>query len=249
MKPTKNLVFCAACKRLKMLFDTQAKADNFIRFNQKEIKKETGRAPVRSYYCSICCGYHVTSKPLNKISSSMDYHYNIVANHLDQSIEEQNSVSKRVNALLVEVDRDKNQNYESAFSKLEECRLLMKSYKKSPYVSETKSDLIRKIKKREDKLDTLLKNELAKLQMLPSQQEKQEKAANGKLIIRDKDTQRLAMLYLIDRFEELQWYYDNEDYAECSDIMGIIARGLDELQKNDDTQTLSYQYEQWQKKL
>ena len=99
----------------------------------------------------------------------MDYHYNIVANHLDQSIEEQNSVSKRVNALLVEVDRDKNQNYESAFSKLEECRLLMKSYKKSPYVSETKSDLFRKIKKREDKLDTLLKNELAKLQMLPSQ--------------------------------------------------------------------------------
>ena len=179
----------------------------------------------------------------------MDYHYNIVANHLDQSIEEQNSVSKRVNNLLAEVDKDKNQDYELAFSKLEECRLLMKDYKKSPYVSETKSDLIRKIKKREDKLDTLLKNELAKSQLLPSQKEKQKKAAEGKIIIRDKDTQRLAMLYLIDRFEELQWYYDNEDYAECSGIMGIIARGLDELPKNDDTLSLRYQYEQWQKKL
>ena len=179
----------------------------------------------------------------------MDYHYNIVANHLDQSIEEQNSVSKRVNSLLAEVDKEKSVNYESAFSKLEECRLLMKSYKKSPYVSETKSDLIRKIKKREDKLDALLKNELAKLQLLPSQQEKQEKSANGKLIIRDKDTQRLAMLYLIDRFEELQWYYDNEDYPECTDIMDIIARGLDELPKNDDTRTLCYQYEQWRNRI
>lgn len=46
-----------------MLFETQAKADNFIRYNGDDILEESGKAPVRSYYCEICGGYHVTSNP------------------------------------------------------------------------------------------------------------------------------------------------------------------------------------------
>ena len=46
-----------------MLFATQEKADNFIKFNKEEILDEKGRAPVRSYYCRLCNGYHVTSNP------------------------------------------------------------------------------------------------------------------------------------------------------------------------------------------
>ncbi|WP_154656979.1 hypothetical protein [Hugenholtzia roseola] len=61
MKPTKNRVFCRDCGRTKMLFETEKKADNFIAFNQEEIKAETGIAPQRSYYCSFCAGWHVTS--------------------------------------------------------------------------------------------------------------------------------------------------------------------------------------------
>lgn len=61
MKPTKNQVFCIGCKHHKMLFESQSKADNFIKFNGDEIAEQTGKAPSRSYYCSFCCGWHITS--------------------------------------------------------------------------------------------------------------------------------------------------------------------------------------------
>ena len=61
MKPTKNKIFCVSCKRPKMLFESQAKADNFILYNKEEIEEENCKAPVRSYYCRLCGGWHVTS--------------------------------------------------------------------------------------------------------------------------------------------------------------------------------------------
>jgi len=64
MKPTKNRIFCLVCGRAKMLFESQSKADNFIRFNAEEIMEENGYAPIRSYYCPFCLGWHVTHKPL-----------------------------------------------------------------------------------------------------------------------------------------------------------------------------------------
>lgn len=63
MKPTRNTIYCYGCQRTKMLFETKAKADNFIRYNSEGIQEENGKAPVRSYYCGICGGYHVTSNP------------------------------------------------------------------------------------------------------------------------------------------------------------------------------------------
>ena len=62
MKPTKCKVFCLDCNRTKMLFETEKKAQTFIKFNGDEIKLETGYCPTRTYYCISCCGYHVTSK-------------------------------------------------------------------------------------------------------------------------------------------------------------------------------------------
>ena len=61
MKPTNNRIFCIGSKRPKMLFETQSKADNFIKFNSEEISSQSKKAPTRSYYCSFCCGWHVTS--------------------------------------------------------------------------------------------------------------------------------------------------------------------------------------------
>ena len=46
-----------------MLFETKSKADNFIKFNAGEILEENEKAPVRSYYCTLCIGWHVTSNP------------------------------------------------------------------------------------------------------------------------------------------------------------------------------------------
>lgn len=62
MKPTKNRVYCKDCGRVKMLFETQKKADTFLKFNSEDIEKESGYAPLRSYFCIVCNGWHVTSQ-------------------------------------------------------------------------------------------------------------------------------------------------------------------------------------------
>lgn len=56
-----NRVFCPCCYKHKVLFETEAQANNFIKFNQDVIEATNGYAPVRSYYCPLCCGWHVTS--------------------------------------------------------------------------------------------------------------------------------------------------------------------------------------------
>lgn len=55
-----------------MLFESQSKADNFIKFNHDEIAEKTGRAPSRSYYCSFCCGWHLTSIADTDVASDRD---------------------------------------------------------------------------------------------------------------------------------------------------------------------------------
>lgn len=62
MKPTKNKVFCLECGRAKMLFETEKKANTFIKFNSNEIAEQNGHAPIRSYFCIACNGWHVTSR-------------------------------------------------------------------------------------------------------------------------------------------------------------------------------------------
>jgi hypothetical protein len=44
-----------------MLFETQSKADRFIELNGDSIREKKGKAPVKSYFCNFCGGYHVTS--------------------------------------------------------------------------------------------------------------------------------------------------------------------------------------------
>lgn len=69
MKPIRNKVFCTDCERTKILFETEKKADNFIKFNNEEIEVESGYSPQRSYYCLFCGGWHITSIK-TKIGSS-----------------------------------------------------------------------------------------------------------------------------------------------------------------------------------
>ena len=53
MKP-KNRVMCPDCGRLKMFFESESKANNFIKFNKDDI--ENGDE-LRSYYCHIIINY------------------------------------------------------------------------------------------------------------------------------------------------------------------------------------------------
>ena len=69
MKPTKNKFHCPACQQTKMLFATKEEAIRFLKYNADDIEHETGKRPVRTYYCTACGGWHITSKP-----QSSDYH-------------------------------------------------------------------------------------------------------------------------------------------------------------------------------
>lgn len=57
MKP-KNRILCPDCGRPKILFESENKANNFIKFNASEISHGDR---LRSYYCPACCGWHVSS--------------------------------------------------------------------------------------------------------------------------------------------------------------------------------------------
>ncbi len=72
MKPKHNRIFCIGCHHNKMLFATQAKADNFIKFNSEAIAAHSSKVPSRSYYCSFCCGWHVTSIDDDNIAKQRD---------------------------------------------------------------------------------------------------------------------------------------------------------------------------------
>lgn len=60
-KPIHNRRFCIGCHRQKMVFESQSKADNFIKFNSENIAAFSSKVPTRSYYCSFCTAWHVTS--------------------------------------------------------------------------------------------------------------------------------------------------------------------------------------------
>ena len=72
MRPIKNRFFCLACGRAKMLFCTQKKVEDFIKFNADVIFEESGIKPARTYYCQLCCGYHVTSLESERLGRWLD---------------------------------------------------------------------------------------------------------------------------------------------------------------------------------
>lgn len=60
-KPKNNRVMCPDCGRAKMLFESERKASDFIKWNGDDIDTHGGE--LRPYYCPACCGWHITSKP------------------------------------------------------------------------------------------------------------------------------------------------------------------------------------------
>lgn len=79
MKPIKNRYFCNGCNRVKMLFKSEKKAENFIKYNSDEILNETGIAPVRAYYCPFCGGWHITSSAVQYTRKNSDRYLSAVS--------------------------------------------------------------------------------------------------------------------------------------------------------------------------
>jgi predicted RNA-binding Zn-ribbon protein involved in translation (DUF1610 family) len=63
MSKPKNRVMCPDCGRQKILFESESKANNFIKWNKDEI--ENGDK-LRSYYCPACCGWHISHQKFHK---------------------------------------------------------------------------------------------------------------------------------------------------------------------------------------
>lgn len=94
MKPHRNFIYCVASKKSKILFESQNKADNFIKFNAAEIEEENEKAPVRIYYCQLCCGWHVTSNPLTVSGESLDRRDQRMLQQLDDIHESKDRVKE-----------------------------------------------------------------------------------------------------------------------------------------------------------
>ena len=61
-KKPKNRVFCADALRQKMVFETKEKAERFMQYNNDKLEELNGKAPIRTYFCHCCGGWHLTSK-------------------------------------------------------------------------------------------------------------------------------------------------------------------------------------------
>ncbi len=91
MKP-KNRYFCMGCQRPKMLFESKSKADNFLKFNKDDFDK----TPTRSYFCSFCGGWHISSlSSLPSIISAnerADFVLQSLTGSLTETINNRNSI-------------------------------------------------------------------------------------------------------------------------------------------------------------
>jgi hypothetical protein len=63
MSKPKNRIICPDCGKPKMVFESESKAKNFIKFNGDDI--EFG-SDMRPYYCPACCGWHISHKQYRK---------------------------------------------------------------------------------------------------------------------------------------------------------------------------------------
>lgn len=95
MKPNKSKRYCIDGGRTKILFETEKKAMNFIKFNADEIKAESGYCPSRAYYCIPCGGYHITSRKVDN-NDYFQQRDRMMQELYDERLEKQNAHYKRM---------------------------------------------------------------------------------------------------------------------------------------------------------
>lgn len=73
MKLTKNRVFCQQCGRFKIQLSTEREAVHFMKYNVESMREETGRVPIRAYYCNTCGCWYLISKSLRPYIAKTKY--------------------------------------------------------------------------------------------------------------------------------------------------------------------------------
>ncbi len=120
MRPTKNRVYCYGCQRSKMLFESKTKADNFIAYNSEGMLEENGKAPVRSYYCEFCGGYHVTSNPSTVVGERLTQRDQKMVEQIINYKKGSENYKQMSKVILDSIDRAKRQMYLGNFEYIEE---------------------------------------------------------------------------------------------------------------------------------
>lgn len=160
MKPTKNQVFCIGCQKHKMLFESKSKADNFIKYNSGDILEENEKAPVRSYYCTLCIGWHVTSNPSTFVGERLDGRDEKLINRISQykqNKEDIGVISQRINNKLQEFEMHLYMGeFDKAEDVLDVCELEVDDAKSFTMVLGKVGRLQEKVRKARERLDKYL---------------------------------------------------------------------------------------------
>ena len=150
MKPTKNKVFCHDCGRHKMVFESEKKANTFIKFNSDDIEFENGYAPKRSYYCIACNSWHVTSKEevVERKSRTEQVLEKYEQEKEEKKIRQEQLKSKKKKEKNINLEKNTNLDKQKS---LAEKRIKMAETKK-------KESLFKETKAKRRKISELLKN-------------------------------------------------------------------------------------------
>ncbi len=91
IRPTKNRHYCQGCGRHKMQFEKEKNANNYLRYNSAAFVMQGLPAPVRSYYCTFCDCWHVTSNPDAEAGCHIDKMDQSRKQRFDAMVEEKNT--------------------------------------------------------------------------------------------------------------------------------------------------------------
>ncbi len=203
-----------------MLFETEAEALAFIRFNSNDILKESRKTPVRCYYCQLCGGYHVTSNSSKTDAKRMDERDKAMVKEIDE---------------IIKVKNEEKPTLISISEKMERANLLMTSGNLAEVerlLKECQSDLqtIRKIMFRRPNPDTsaLTRREstinrylrkLVKLKELTAANEEEQMAFIKKEKLTKEDEEIVKVLICIRTIAQIEiLFLDIYDYIEVKEF-------------------------------
>lgn len=203
MKPNKNRIYCLGCRKHKMLFEEKKNADNFIRFNQEIILEESGKAPVRSYYCVFCSGWHVTSNPSLEQGEEQDKRDKTLIENTISIKHDISSFNIAINQKITEIKRAIYLSIDSFdfYKEYEYCRLLLPEFIRfNPCAS--KSKLLQQIYMLSDVLSTFTEIKLMDISEL-----------KRCIVTLDSDSEKVTLIkrYAISKFIDLS-------LEECSEL-------------------------------
>ncbi len=165
MKPTKNRVHCKECGRVKMLFESEKKAQLFMKFNNEEIAEESDKVPARAYYCEACGGWHLThlSEPYKGASLTeqlMDQYQ--ASKEIKRAQQQKNAEIKTETTLYVKAQMEEAERLvaEKEYTKAMEILDSILELGKTKYI---KPCLLKATRKKREEIINIQKNGLNKI--------------------------------------------------------------------------------------